>query len=498
MRTIQLLITAIFILLLFLFDQQEAYSQIRQPDIDAEMGVLGSGSSTPFWHYANTRGRIFPGSQFNQYTLVTAESAMTATDGSFDFGYGATALSRFSDTQNAFRFEQLYGGIRFGGFQLKAGRFHDEIGEGMIRTDLSFGSMIQSQNAVPIPKIQLRTVDYIDVPFTQGVLSFKGMYSDGILEADREIESPYIHQKSLHAKISIENGEVMFGVIHNVVWAGTHPDRGRLPQGLDDYLRIVTLKPAEPGSATKVEESNRLGNSVAAYDFAGTYRFHNTRLLLYRQIYLEDTVGARVWRSYWDGTYGIGLQRVEGSGLVNSFMYEIIHTIKQDSESRFYPQGRANYYGHYAYQTGWTYKGAVIGNPLLTFDPESERMINNVVVGHHIGVSGDINPALNYKFYVTYTRNHGVCRDQVITGSCNISNDPNSDFPLPPDNLEVRELRDIREHQFSFLVTTSYLVRQNSGVRIHSSLAADVGQFYGNRVGLMAGISISDFSQFLR
>lgn len=498
MRIIYLSLTAICILLLFLFDQQDAYSQVRQPDISAETGVLGSGTSTPFWHYANTRGRIFPGSQFNQYTTLTAESALSSTDGSFDFGYGATALSRFSDTQNAFRFEQLYAGVRFGGFQLKVGRFYDEIGEGALLSNLSFGSMIQSQNAVPIPKIQLRTVDYIDVPFTNGVLSFKGMYSDGILEADREIRSPYVHQKSLHGKLSIENGELMVGVIHNSVWAGTHPDRGRLPQRLDDYFRIVTSKSAEPGSgATSSEEINRLGNSVAAFDFAGTYTFYNTRLLLYRQIYLEDTVSARVWRSYWDGTYGIGLQRVEGSGLVNSFMYEIIHTIKQDSESRFYPQGRANYYGHSVYRTGWTYKGSVIGNPLLTFDPESQRMINNVVVGHHIGVSGDISPALNYKFYVTYTRNHGVCSDQVITGRCGISDDPDS-FPGPPDNLELRELRDIREHQFSFLVDTSYLIRQNSGIRFHGSFAADVGQFYGNRFGVMAGISITDFSHFLQ
>lgn len=493
MKTTPFFVSLFILMLLFFTSEQQSVAQQLQPTLTAETGLLGASSETPFWHYANTRGRIFPGSQFNQYTLLTAESALTATDGSFDFGYGASALSRVSDTQNAFRFEQLYAGVRFGGFQLKVGRFHDEIGEGMIRTDLSFGSMIQSQNAVPIPKIQFRTVDYIDVPLTNGVLSFKGMYSDGILESDREIISPYVHQKSLHAKISIENGELMFGVIHNVVWAGEDRTRGQLPNSFGDYIRIVTSQSAQEGSgATGGEINNRLGNTVAAYDFAGTYTFHNTKLLLYRQIFLEGTGGARSWRSYWDGTYGIGLQRVEGSGLVNSFMYELIHTIEQESESRFYPQGRANYYGHNPYRTGWTYKGSVIGNPLLTFDPESQRMINNVVVGHHIGVSGDINPALDYKFYVTYTRNHGVCEDQVITGRCNISDGSNS-YAGPPDDLELRELRDIREHQFSFLVDTSYLVNSDLGLRFHSSIALDVGQFHGNRIGFMAGVSISDW-----
>lgn len=487
----------LFLLTLFIADN-DVMAQFQKPDLRLEAMGGGSTAETPFWHYANTQGRVFPGSRFNQVTSFSAVSPFRRDDALFDLQYGANVINRFSDTDNALHFEQLYAGVRFHRFQLNIGRFYEGIGEGMNLTDLTFGSMIQSRNAMPVPRIQLATVGYIEVPYTAGILSLKGMYSDGILESDRTIESPFLHQKYFYFKLSIENAEVMAGISHNVVWGGIHPDRGRLPQTFSDYMRIVTSKSAEPGSgASGSEEINRLGNSVGSFDFAGTYEFCNIRLLLYRQFYLEDTVGARVWRSYWDGTYGFGLQRREGSGLINSLMYEIIYTIRQDSESIFYPQGRANYYGHSIYRSGWTYNGSVIGNPLLTFNPETRRMTNNVIAGHHIGFSGDITRKFDYRFFTTYTRNYGVCADQVIVGRCSISNDPDS-FPGPPEDLELRELRHIRQNQVSFLAETSYLINDGMGLRIHSSVALDVGEFYGNRLGIMAGISITDFQRFSR
>ncbi|MGF1670060.1 MAG: capsule assembly Wzi family protein, partial [Balneolaceae bacterium] len=351
---------------------------------------LGSTSDTPFWHYTNTSGQIRSGSSVNNLTSLAVAMPFREQHDGIDFSAGAELASRLSDTGNTIHFQQLYGSLQLGVFRLSIGRFYQTIG--MTMQELSTGSMMQSRNATPVPKISIDMTRFVDVPRTNGIVQFKGHYSDGKLESDRFVDSPFIHQKSFYLKFNIERMEAIGGFVHNVTWGGTDPNIGRLPQGFSDYLRVVIGKGARDDSnvPTQGQITNKIGNTVAAYDLALRYHFNNFHLIGYRMIYLEDTVSLLL-RSFWDGMYGLGYRRTDGSrSLFSGVLYEYMDTIRQDSQGN-YPRGRANYYGHSVYRSGWTFNGNVLGNPLLTFDRESGRMVNNMIIAHHLGFDGWLN-----------------------------------------------------------------------------------------------------------
>ena len=80
--------------------------------------------------------------------------------------------------------------------------------------------------------------------------------------------------------------------------------------------------------------------------------------------------------------------------------------------------GWDNYYNHYIYQSGWTYSGRVIGNPLFTLGSNpghyNDRIyiVNNRLIAHHIGLSGDFSPQIKYKLLATFSKNYGIYYDQ--------------------------------------------------------------------------------------
>lgn len=478
------LLTVFFLMMIPDGRSQEAgLFQNRLLNYEASVLFTGSGSETPFWHYANTNGQLRSGSSFNNLTNLELTMPFREQHAGLDISAGAELASRLSDTGNTIHFQQLFGSLQYGVFRFTAGRFYDTIGLNM--TELSTGSMMQSHNATPVPKISIDMTRFLDVPLTNGIVQFKGHYSDGKLEDDRFVESPFLHQKSLYLKFNIERLELIGGFVHNVQWGGTHPTLGKLPQSFSDYLRVVVGKSADSQSnVPSGEQTNRLGNTIAAYDTAIRYNFENFRLMGYRMFYLEDTVSLR-FRSPWDGLYGLGFRKTEGKNLFDGVLYEFMNTIQQDSPSGL-PKGRINYYGHGIYRNGWSFNGNVLGNPLITFDRESDRISNNMIIAHHIGFDGWLTDRLQYRAMATYSRNYGVCTDQIITGRCLIS----AKDPDPPE-LELIPRSELRRDQYSALLESRYLVDPKRRIHINGSLALDTGEFLGERTGFMVGVSWS-------
>jgi len=471
-----------FLVIPSLFAQESGLLHNRPFTYEASVFFTGSGSETPFWHYANTDGLIQSGSSFNNLnSLQVAMPFRENPDGKLDLSAGAKLTSRLSDTGNTIHFQQLYGSLQFGVMRLTIGRFYGTVGLNM--TELSTGSMMQSRNATPIPKISIDMTRFVDIPLTNGIVQFKGHYSDGKLEDDRFVDSPFVHQKSAYLKFNIKRLEAIAGFVHNVQWGGTDPRFGKLPQSFGDYLRVVVGKSADPESdAPGLERTNRLGNTVAAYDGSLRYNFDKFTILGYRMIYVEDTVSLEL-RSFWDGTYGLGFRMNEDRTLFSGVLYEFMNTIQQDSQGNF-PRGRANYYSHSLYRSGWTFNGNVIGNPLIRFDRESGRIDNNMIIAHHLGFDGWISNRLQYRAMATYSRNYGICSDQIITGSCFI----NSDNP-PAPNLETIPRSELRRDQYSALIEGNYLLVPSRGIRLHGSFALDTGDFTGESAGVMLGVS---------
>jgi hypothetical protein len=331
--------------------------------------------------------------------------------------------------------------------------------------------MMVSRNAPPVPKIKLFTPSFVDVPFTDGHVQVRGRWSDGLLSADRTVERARLHQKTLYLKINVGPLAGSGGLVQNTIWGG----KGQSNE-LVDYLHLFV------GSQAGTEQDlNRVGNTVSAYDFALQYAMDDWRLRATRLFYLEDSVSMR-FRSPWDGMWSLGLQRTNGQGWINGVLYEHVNTIKQDAPSGV-PRGRASYYNHFIFESGWIYEGTVLGNPLIVFSPAEDQVVNNMIVAHHLGVRGAPADGLGYSVRLTYSRNYGICEDRIVTGTCNIG----AYEPIPP-NQQVRPRGKLREDQYSLFGEIRYHLSGAPSLQLVGSVAADVGEAYGTRWGLRIGL----------
>jgi hypothetical protein len=447
--------------------------------------INGGTRDLPFWMYANRHGLIRPGSRVNFISGFASETQLTARDSNIDIRLGAELVSRISDLDNTLHLQQFYGTARYRKFMLRIGNFYRMNDFDPSIEGLTTGFMIESHNATPYPRISIETDGFVEVPQTGGELFVRFRYSDGILESNRTISSPYIHQKSLQFRAVISRVSLQLGVFHSVMWAGRDDERGRLPRSFNDYMRIVFSLPAsEDSDATTSEMLNRLGNSTGIYEAGFAYRASGFRIVGYRHLFLEDEFSVK-FQSPWDGIWGLGFIRDESDAPIRAIIYEHLNSIRQESRIGL-PQGRANFYNHAIYTEGWSYRDRVMGNPLFSYDPDENRVFNNVIIAHHLGISGAFSGRVSYRTMLTYSRNYGVCRDQIISGSCNIK--PGD--PLP-EGLQFRPRSELRQDRLSGLIDLNYLLLPSHNLKLHFSLAADTGDFFGRRIGFMTGVSIA-------
>ena len=450
----------------FLVYPQFANAQNSDFNVFYRSSFYGSTEGTmPFWLSANVNGKVDPNSSnfinelgFSRELKVTRNLSLAA---------GSNVVARLSE-DNSFHFTELYSSISYHAFRLDIGRFNQPIG--LNNHSLSAGSMMMSTNAIPIPRITISNPEFVNVPFSNGFLEYKGMYSHGWFTENRFVDDAYLHQKYLYLKINIGKFSGIGGIVHNALWGGTseNPNVGKLPQSFSDYLRVVTGSSADPDSdAPGGEISNTLGNSVAAYEFGATYDFESMTVSATRLFYLEDGVSRR-FRSPWDGVWGLNINFKDQSRLLQAITYEHINTRRQDSRS-FQARGRANYYNHFLYRSGWSNYGRVNGIPLITYNPEANRIDNNILVGHHIGASGYLKSDLGYKILATYTRNYGTVGGKV-----------------PPETVDFPSRR---EDQYSFLLNINYRVPGTSALTAGLSLSVDTGEMYRENLGIMAGLT---------
>lgn len=469
-------VLAVVLLLFVIFAPILLNAQDRNISYGIETSVYASGDDLPFWFYANTAGVVDPAStnlisRFYSYYSSERTSSIRLETG-FD------AYSRFSE-QNTLFFNELYGSIGYGFLNLNAGRFYDPVG--LNDDDLSMGSMEVSRNATPIPKIQLETNGFTNVPFTQGYLQFDAMLSHGWFEEDRVVTNAYLHQKYFYLKVNYKMFEGMGGIIHNVIWGGTSPDDGKLPSSFSDYLRVVAGFGAEDEEGTPTGEiENSIGNAVAGYDFRLNVNLDKFQFKAYRLFYLEDKVSTR-FRNPWDGMWGAGVELNDQSSFISEILWEHLNTKRQDSFD-FEPRGMASYYQHYIYESGWTYEGNILGNPLLLNRPVPNFgsygiMTNNIIVAHHFGIKGRPTNRLFYKVFFTYSRNYGTFVDQL--------EQPANGPPFEPDI----SLSELRVDEFSTLLHADYLLIPEYGLSLTGGVAWDIGDLYGeNRFGFQLGI----------
>ena len=426
---------------------------------------------TPFWLHANRDGRIPLHSA--KTLLLFGEFHRSFLHGSkaADLDTGFRIDTRLSDGGNRLGFSELYAHLNIRGWQLSAGRFYDTMG--LAPDYLSTGSMLMSRNALPPFKLRLSTPGFLPVPLTGGVLSFKARWSEGVLTDDRWVDGARVHQKYLYLKIQpVRNLNLIAGIAHNLMWGGTSPELGSMHPTFREWMRDVA---ARPDQSVFVNETP-VGNGLGGYDFGVEYGTDTWSAGLYRMFYIEDAQSL-AFSNPWDGIWSAFIDRHDGERphrLVSYVLYEHINTKKQDADW-YDALGRGRYYSHYVYRDGWIHHGQVIGTPLVLIDPErigirDRILVNNIILAHHVGVSGHLGEQLSYRLVATYSRNYGVCHDQNSGRGCNGS----VDEPMQERETYV-PFRDLRRDRYSFMMRMSFPVAVLRQVLFRSPEAAGSG-----------------------
>ena len=302
----------------------------------------------------------------------------------FSVAYGLKTRLNIGQ-ESSVRIGEAYMGARYGAFEIYGGR-RFEI-QGLVDSTSTSGSYIWSGNALPLPRINIAIPRY--TPFRKGgVISIKGNYAHGWFD-NGDVLGSMLHQKSFYMRIGKDAWKTKFygGFNHQVQWGGRppmpyiDPPTGRLittfSSGIDTYINVVTgisLNRNDAGvdldGIPFNEAFNRAGNHLGTVDIGMEFLAKESTVLIYRQSIFED--GSLFYlNNISDGLYGVSWTNRRQNTKIKKIIFEHLDTRSQGGETgsdNTIPQLRGidNYFNNGIYSNGWTYKGQIIGTPLLS------------------------------------------------------------------------------------------------------------------------------------
>lgn len=396
-------------------------------------GTVASEEFQPLWLVANkwgtiadkqadlsTRFRIANTHNFGRYLSRLEHEKFDDRETTFriDFAIDVYNNNGFRDTF----IQEAFLKASYKNWAIAGGRFEQTVGE--VHPELSSGSLGGiSKNALPIPKITAFNTDFIDIPFTNGWLQFKGMFSHGWLGDERLLQKAFLHEKSLYGRIGKRKLKVYGGVQHYGIWGGQN-SKYQLDRSFKGFLDVVFFKEADDGSVGPNIRPNRAGYQRGSADLGITYTNVDYKFHLYHQTPIENHTSITFKNK--DRLVGFTIDRLDKLKFWQSLLFEFLYT-KQMSN---YPGNKEAYYYYEngIYQTGWDYMGRVIGSPLIInrtrgnkyFDameppfwngeksyPLNYNMPGNRVVAVHFGALFKPARNLRARTLITYSRNYG-------------------------------------------------------------------------------------------
>ncbi len=406
----------------------------QEPDatdyrIEAQGGVA-TGGNTPFWQTSNRYG-IVPLDANNGY-MRAGVFHQQSVGNHFHWSAGVDMVVSAPRYKNVY-LQQLYASIGYRCLELSIGC--QEYYQSMLDPDLSSGDMILSNNARPIPMINLRVPHYTIVPRTKGWVQFKGNFSVG-----RSFDTGYLqerhadnytwvkdvlwHHKSFSLQLKDTKGdfplEAVVGIQHLAQWGGTStsPKVGEQPHSLKDFVRII-IGDKGGSTASLSDQVNVLGNHTIGYDFSLAYSFPAWKAKWYYQHICSDKSGTE-FRNGVDGLWGLEfsfsklhwIDKVEVEYLTTRDQSGPFHFVLFDHDSH---PGRGgggdNYYNNGEYTTGNSYFGRGVGSPLL-ISPEYNTDNSPVFKGtrvrdFHFAAKGNLSSNVGYCIRLTVMNDWG-------------------------------------------------------------------------------------------
>ncbi|MDR2147462.1 MAG: capsule assembly Wzi family protein [Tannerella sp.] len=420
-------------ILFFLLFVIRCFSQESVTEYQLEaFGSAATGSYTPFWITNNQYGAV-PLDKGNGYLRIRALHSQT-TQNNIRWGGGIDVIAA-TPRYKALYIQQLFVEAGYKALNIRIGS--KENYTSLWDRDLSSGDMVISNNAPPIPEIDISFPRFTAVPYTNGIVQIKGNFAIG-----RSFDNTYLqdftagqvfftrniqwHHKSLYIRLSDKESDfpltAVFGVRHYAQWSGVsdYSDIGVQPHSFKDFLRVFAGR-SGGADATLSDQINVLGNHYGSYDMKLGYLTKSVDFYLYKQHFFDDVSGIE-WYNYRDGLYGFQADIKVFAG-INKVVFEYLSTLDQggpihyiDFDHSIYPGyggGSDNYYNNgREYPTGASYFNRATGNPLLTSPIYNENgelnFKNNRVKAFHIGISGYLSNQLAYRLLATHTDNRGT------------------------------------------------------------------------------------------
>ena len=371
-----------------------------------EFKLLSNKYKTPFWLISNQSG-----SNPNSYDFSHTSKVRKFRSYSFIFDTKAS----YSNQEKKVNYEKAYLELKNNKLSFKFGRFFTENDT----TKISSGSLIESSNATPVPRILFSIPSFKLIKIYNFKFLAKGKLAHGWFDKGRYLRAPFLHQKSLTIKKNIfDDFSASLGLVHMAIWGGSTKLHGVQATTFNDYLRVVFF---QPGSKKNIyqERKNALGNHLGIWKISLFKKLSNESFNFYYEHPFEDQSSARWMLNKLDGKFGLNYSNSIHRNL-SSITYEYINTMNQSgpvgaSDSTY---GWDNYFNHFIYQSGWTNKDRMIGNPLFTVGKNTGRysekiyIINNRIIAHHFGLSGKVRHNASYRMLFTYSKNYGNYPDK--------------------------------------------------------------------------------------
>lgn len=323
--------------------------------------------------------------------------------------------------QNDFWLTQAYVSGRRGKWELWAGRRKEVYGLG--DTAMTSGFYTWSGNAVPMPKVQLGTRDYLN--FAKGWLGVHMTYSHGWFDNQGPTINAYLHQKTLYGRIGKPNSfiNIFGGINHQVSWGGeAKVKNGKAfdyyPSNLNTYFYVITLLKdrsileTDPNSSWD-DLGYQFGNHLGSIDLALKIQTTNFETLIYRQsMYETGRIASLALIN--DGLNGISI-KLKKSKYLNKIGLEYLYT----ANSGNYTSGIAQFFGlidshaseveNYMNNGGrgsWKYWNKGIGTPIFVIDNESAIGGGNfftltAIKSLNLYLSGNIKKDTKYLLRIT-------------------------------------------------------------------------------------------------
>ena len=436
-----------------------------------------TNASTPFWLHSNTNGSIpdkgsFVAGQFGIYKKYNINNPRFV-----QWSAGAELITNTGKKNDVF-FSDLYAAARFGPLEFSVGQRNEYTG--LSDTTLSSGSVAMGSNFRPYPKIQLHTPKFVNVIPGSDIFAIKLSYADGILgQADiqygnvNQVPQIYLHQKSMYARLGGDKFvlNLYAGFNHQAMWGGEDKIFGGGLKRPEAYRYVIFGKPWQ---------FSRVGNHFGTIDLGIELKTNTGNFFLYRQSIYED--GSLVnFSNIADGLNGLRFKRkntdpTDRSFKINTALIEFLYTKNQGGAIFDYDAGifgNDNYFNHYVYKQGWSYKGRSLGTPLISSQTLTRESIqkdafgftnNNRVAAFHTGINASWKNC-NILFKGTYSKNYGSYNIPFAT-------------PL---------------NQTSFLLALEKTISFWKKSIVSLSIASDIGKLYPNNSAVSVGWKKSGF-----